>query len=102
TEAFLSQAEKTTEFVISDDGEAVLKCLGQTFRGTLPAKRYYKQDVELTMESETERRTFRIILREGEDHSVPTKIELYSEGLPATNEPSHTPPLSVYLTRVSD
>ena len=102
TEAFLSQAEKTTEFVISDDGEAVLKCLGQTFRGKLPEKRYYKQDVELTMESEKERRTFRIVLREGEDHSVPTKIELYSEGLPATNEPSHVPSLSVYLTRVSD
>ena len=54
------------------------------------------------MESETERRTFQIILREGKSHSVPTKIEFYSEGLPATNEPSKVPPISVYMTRIQD
>ena len=65
----------------------------------MPDSRYYKRDVEINMKSDKESRTFRIILREGDDHTVPEKIELYSEGLPATNEPSTVPPISVYLTR---
>jgi hypothetical protein len=99
TQEALSHSGDPAELVISEDGQAVLKCFGQTFRGRLPEKRYYRTDPQIFMESETERRTFRIILRDGESHTTPSRIELYSEGEPATNEPSQVPPLRVFMTR---
>ena len=102
TQEALAHPDERAELTIAEDGSAVFEYCRQMFTGTLPEKRYYRTDVSIFMESETQRRSFRIMLREGEDHSRPVKIEFYSEGLPATNEPSKLPPLSVYLTRVSD
>lgn len=99
TQEALSHPDERAELVIGENGEAVFDCFGEIYRGSLPEKRFYKTDVEIFMESKTQRRTFRIILREGKDHSKPSRIEFYSEGLPATNEPSKVPPLTVYLTR---
>ncbi len=96
------ETEERPELTITEDGHAVFAYEGTVFEGTLPQKRYYREYVSVYMESQTQRRTFRIILREGEVHSKPEKIEFYSEGLPATNEPSDTPELTVYLTRVSE
>ncbi len=102
TQEALSHPAEKAELVISEDGQAVLDFFGQIFRGTLPEQRYYRTDAEVFMESETQRRSFLIILREGEPHSEPERIELYSEGEPATNEPSKVPPVSLYLTRVQE
>ena len=100
-EAFAHPGGKA-ELVISEDGSAVFDCFGTVFKGNLPEKRYYKTDVTVFMESDTQRRSFRIILREGEDHSQPVKIKFYSGGEPATNEPSKVPPLMICLTRVRE
>lgn len=102
TQEALSHPDERAELVINEDGDVEFNCFGNIFKGTLPEKRYYKDNVVIFMESKTERRSFRIILREGTIHSAPTKIEFYSEGLPATNEPSKVPPLSVYMTRIQD
>ena len=102
TQEALSDPENKTELVIGEDGQVVFTCNGETFTGSLPKKRYYRTNVYITMESETAYRTFHIRLREGEYHSVPGKIEFYSEGEPATNEPSKVPPIAVYLTHVKD
>jgi hypothetical protein len=53
------------------------------------------------MEAEYERRTFYIIVRDNLPPHDPsfTKIRFYSEGMPATNEPSHVPPITVDLVR---
>lgn len=102
TQEALAHPDERAELTISEDGSAVFKFCGQVFTGTLPEKRYYRTDVSIFMESQKERRSFRIMLREGDDHSQPVKIEFFSEGLPATNEPSKQPPLSVYMTHVSD
>ena len=99
TPGSVSDPEIGASLVISDDGQAVLDCFGEVFYGTLPEKRYYQTDVSIAMESDTEGRFFQIRLREGEDHSVPEKIECFAEGEPATNEPSTVEPLLVYLTR---
>ena len=99
TQEALSHPDERAELVIGENGEAVFDCFGEIYRGSLPEKRFYKTDVEIFMESKTQRRTFRIILREGKDHAKPSRIEFFSEGLPATNEPSKVPPLTVYLTR---
>lgn len=74
------------------------RCIG----GRIGVSPYYRTNVYIAMESETAYRTFHIRLREGEYHSVPGKIEFYSEGEPATNEPSKVPPIAVYLTHVKD
>ena len=53
------------------------------------------------MEAGYERRTFHIIVKDklpAHDPSF-TKIDFYSEGEPATNEPSHVPPIDVELVR---
>ena len=97
-----SDSGRSAELVITEDGQAVLDCFGEVFRGKLPEKRRYKTNVDVFMESGAQYRTFQIILREGKSHSRPGRIELYSQGLPATNEPSHVPPITVYLTRVPD
>ena len=102
TQDALSHPDDRAKLVIQENGDVEFNCFGNIFKGTLPEKRYYKENVYISMESKTESRSFRIILREGTIHSVPTKIEFYSEGLPATNEPSKVPPLSVYMTRIQD
>ena len=102
TQEALSDPENKTELVIGKDGQVAFTCNGETFTGSLPKKRYYRTNVYIAMESETAYRTFHIRLREGEYHSVPGKIEFYSEGEPATNEPSKVPPIAVYLTHVKD
>ena len=102
TQEALAHPDERAELVITDDGQVTFDCFGEIFRGTLPEKRFYHTDAEIKMEAETESRTFRIILREGDPHTVPSKIEFFSEGLPATNEPSKVPPLAVYLTRVPE
>ena len=81
TQEALSDPENKTELVIGEDGQVVFTCNGETFTGSLPKKRYYRTNVY---------------------HSVPGKIEFYSEGEPATNEPSKVPPIAVYLTHVKD
>ena len=96
----LFDADEKPLLEISEDGHVALTYLGQVFTGDLPQKRFYKTYVYVLMESETQRRTFQIVLREGKDHSTPTRIELFSEGEPATNEPSKVPPLLIYLTHV--
>ena len=96
----LLDPEVPAEMEIKEDGSVTLLCDGRTFTGALPEKRYYRTDVSVTLESETQQRTFRIILREGKAHSAPVKIELYSEGEPATNAPPAVLPMTVYMTRV--
>ena len=99
TQDALAHPEESAELTISEDGKAVFDFFGEVFEGWLPKKRYYKSNVEVFMTSDRETRTFMIILREGEKHTAPTRIEFYSEGLPATNEPSKVPSISVYMTR---
>ncbi|MCR5793977.1 MAG: hypothetical protein K6G61_01345 [Solobacterium sp.] len=98
----LPHPDGEAELRIAEDGSAVFDYFGTVYKGDLPEKRRYKTDVQIFMESKTQRRTFRIILREGEDHTQPVKIMFYSEGEPATNEPSKVPPLTVYLTRIEE
>ncbi len=95
----LSRTKGGVTLKISADGHAVLDYFGLVFEGDLPEKRFYREDVTIRMDSAREWRTFQIRLREGDPHSVPEKIEVYSEGLPATNEPSKVPPLMIYLTK---
>ncbi len=99
TQEALSHPEESAELTISRDGTVTFDFFGEVFEGRLPDKRYYNCNVEILMRSDHEDRTFMIILREGKKHTVPTKIEFYSEGLPATNEPSKVPSISVYMTR---
>ena len=54
------------------------------------------------MESDTERRSFEIRLREGNWHDVPVKIDCFAEGALATNEPPEYGPLEVYLTKTDE
>jgi len=86
---------------ISAEGHVVLSCLGEVFEGDLPEKRFYRTDPAVSMTSKPglERRTFVIRLREGEDHSEPRLVSLFSEGLPATNEPSKVPAIEIYMTK---
>ena len=100
TQDAVSHTEGTAVLEISEDGHAVLDYFGVLFEGDLPKERRYHTDFVIRMDSPEQNRSFQVSLREGEYHSVPEKIELYSEGLPATNEPSKVPPLSVYLTKV--
>lgn len=97
----LEHAGEKAELVISENGEVEFDYFGEIFKGKLPEKRYYQEYVSVRVESDRENRTFTIIPRDFEPHETPNRINFYSEGLPATNEPSHVPPLSVYMTRVS-
>ena len=99
TQDATARKEKNVTLEISEDGHAVLDYFGEVFEGDLPEKRYYRTDIGISMNSPRQHRVFTIRLREGDDHSVPEKIEVFSEGEPATNEPSHVPPLMVYLTK---
>lgn len=98
----LREGGETAELVISENGEVTFNCFGEIFKGTLPEKRYYRTYADVFVESENESRSFSIIPRDFEPHETPHRIKFYSEGLPATNEPSRVPPISVYLTRVSE
>lgn len=84
---------------IGTDGAVQLDYDGRIYEGKLPEKRYYGTHVSMAVSSQSEYRSFEMILREGKMHEAPTRIEFYSEGLPATNKPSGVPPLSVYLTK---
>ncbi len=102
TQEALAHPDERAELIITEDGQVTLDFFGEIFKGELPEKRFYRTRPEIDMKSETQSRTFQAILREGEYHSAPVRIEFFSEGLPATNEPSKVPPLSVYLTRVPE
>ncbi|MBO5573796.1 MAG: hypothetical protein J5947_06095 [Clostridium sp.] len=86
---------------ISRNGEARFTFDGKEYTGQLPDKRYYQQDVEIYMEAEYEKRTFRIMVEDNLPPHDPsfTRIMFYSEGEPATNEPSMVPPIEVELER---
>ena len=88
-----------TVLEIGTDGKVRFDYEGQVYEGMLPEKRCYGTHAAVLVSSQSERRSFEIILREGRVHEAPTRIEFYSEGLPATNEPSKAPPLTVYLTK---
>lgn len=95
--------EGNAKLVISGNGEVSFDYEGKIFKGQLPEKRYYNTYAQVYMEAEYERRTFYIIVRENLPPHDPsfTRIRFYSEGLPATNEPSHVPPITVDLVRES-
>ena len=86
---------------ISRNGEARFTFDGKEYTGQLPDKRCYQQDVEIYMEAEYEKRTFRIMVEDNLPPHDPsfTRIMFYSEGEPATNEPSMVPPIEVELER---
>lgn len=98
----VSDPDSHASLVISEDGSAVLDYFGEIFRGTLSEKRYYHTYVTIFMESDTERRSFEIRLREGNWHDVPVKIDCFAEGALATNEPPEYGPLEVYLTKTDE
>ena len=96
-----SSKEEEAQLVISGDGEARFTYQGTVYTGKLPEKRYYRRDVEIPMEAEYESRTFTIRV---EDELPPhdpsfSEILFWSEGEPATNEPSRVPPIEVELVR---
>ena len=96
-----SSEEEEAQLVISGDGEARFTYQGTVYTGKLPEKRYYRRDVEIPMEAEYESRTFTIRV---EDELPPhdpsfSEILFWSEGEPATNEPSRVPPIEVELVR---
>ncbi len=97
---FVSE-NKDAKLVISEDGSAVFEFEGRVFTGKLPEKRYYNQYAVISMEAGYERRTFEIIVKDKLPPHDPsfTKIRFYSEGLPATNEPSKVPPIEAELIR---
>ncbi len=90
-----------TRLVISENGDASFEYDGRVFKGKLPEKRFYRQDVYIYMEAEYEMRTFRIIVEDDLPPHDPSfrRIRFYSEGEPATNEPSRVPPIEVELVR---
>ena len=55
----------------------------------------------INMNTEYESRTFQIIIEDDLPWHDPSfgRIRFYSEGLPATNEPSTMPPINVELVR---
>ncbi|MCR4723246.1 MAG: hypothetical protein K5629_05660 [Eubacteriales bacterium] len=89
------------KLVINGNGEVSLEYQGRSFAGRLPERRYYRRDVMIFMEAGYERRTFRIIVEDKLPAHDPSfgRIRLYSEGEPATNEPSKVPPIEVKLVR---
>ena len=93
--------EENAKLTISGSGRVLFEYDGRLFKGKLPEKRYYRQNVDVYMESGYERRTFTIIVEDDLPAHDPafTEITFYSAGEPATNEPSHVPPIEVQLTR---
>ncbi|MDO4787778.1 MAG: hypothetical protein Q4A19_01295 [Johnsonella sp.] len=85
---------------IGKDGKVRFDYYGMAYEGTMPDKRYYGKSVVVALKFKYEFRTFDIILRNGRSHDVPSRIQFYSKGLPATNEPSKQPPITVYLTKI--
>ena len=90
-----------TRLVISENGDVSFEYDGRVFKGKLPEKRFYRQDVNINMEAEYEQRGFRIIVMDTRTPHDPSfrRIRFYSEGLPATNVPSTMPPIDVELVR---
>lgn len=84
---------------IDKDGKVRFDYYGSVYEGTMPDKRYYGQSAVVPLKFKYETRTFAILLRNGRNHEAPSRIQFYSEGLPATNEPSRQPPIRVYLTK---
>lgn len=100
TADFNSQIEKKDSMLmISEDGKVRFEYCDKVYQGELPKERYYGVNVTIKLKSGYESRSFEIILRDTEAHDAPSKIKLYSEGMPATNKPSEQPSLSVYLTK---
>ena len=100
TADFNRQIEKKDAVLrISEDGKVRFEYCGKVYEGELPKERYYEVNVTIDLKSGYESRSFEIILRDTEAHDAPSKIKFYSVGMPATNEPSEQPPLSVYLTK---
>ena len=99
--AFGTYTPEGTRLVISENGDASFEYDGKVFKGKLPEKRFYRQYVYLYMEAEYERRTFQIIVEDNLPPHDPSfrRIRFYSEGEPATNEPSRVPPIEVELVR---
>ena len=99
---FTSEEQDAT-LVISENGEVRFTYEGTEYTGTLPEKRYYRSYPEIHMEAGYERRTFRIIVTDDTPWHDPSfrEIRFYSEGEPATNEPSKVPPIEVLLTRAA-
>ena len=99
---FTSEEQKAA-LVISENGEVRFTWEGKEYTGTLPEKRYYRSHPEVNMEAGGERRKFRIIVDDDLPWHDPSfrEIRFYSEGEPATNEPSRVPPIEVFLTRTS-
>lgn len=94
------QADKDFALLnISKDGKIRFDYYGEVYEGVLPDKRYYGVPAGALLQSKSESRSFKIIPRRGNYHTVPFRIEFYSAGLPATNSPSAQPPISVYLTK---
>lgn len=91
--------ENSAVLTISEDGKIRFDYYGKVYEGVMPGKRYYGVDVAVGLKSQSEYRAFSIILRNDRHHDAPSRIEFHSEGLPATNEPSKQPPLTVYLTK---
>ena len=90
------------KLVISPDGEAGFDYEGRHYTGRLPEKRYYRSYAEIYMEAGYERRTFVIIPQDAKVHDPAFgRIRFFSEGEPATNEPSRVPPIEVELVRDS-
>lgn len=96
-----SPTPEDTRLVISENGDVSFEYDGRVFTGKLPEKRYYGRDAEVFMEAGYEQRTFRIIVMDNLPPHDPSfqRICFYSEGLPATNEPSRVPPIEVELVR---
>ncbi len=93
--------EEDAKLVIAESGEVSFAYQGRQFTGKLPEKRYYRCDAEVFMEAGDEERTFRIIVEDPLPPHDPSfqRIRFYSEGLPATNEPSKVPPIEAELVR---
>ena len=89
------------KLMISENGDVSFDYEGKRFTGKLPEKRYYRTYAEVFLEAGYEGRTFRIIVQDKLPWHDPSfrEILFYSEGLPATNEPSHVPPIEAELVR---
>ena len=96
-----SSEEEEAKLVISENGEVDFDYQGRSYTGKLSEKRYYQTFVEASLESEGVSRLFSIILMDELPIHDPSfnRIDFYSEGLPATNEPSDVPPIEVDLVR---
>lgn len=95
--------EGDAKLVIAGNGEVSLEYQGKSFSGRLPERRRYRTDVMIFLEGGYERRSFRIIVEDKLPDHDPSfeRIRLYSEGEPATNEPSKVPPIEIKLVRRS-